>query len=155
MKIEFAKETDIENLEALFSSAYVKMNFKKYGLDYNKDDVLYKLSQLIVDGRSIVLKCVNENMKLLGSCIAYSFPTLYCVDQTAISVIALQADGQLTNYKQSKIVLHLIKYLEKIAEQLKCSRLTINLAVNEFDFSKYLKRNNYQKTDEIYTRRFI
>jgi len=155
MNIEFATRADIENLETLFSSAYVKMNFKKYGLEYNKDDVLYKLFQLIEDGKSIVLKCVNENMQLLGACIACSFPTLYCVDQTAISVIALQADGELTNYKQSKIVLHLIKYLEKIGEELKCSRLTINLAINEFDFSKYLKRNNYQKTDEIYTRRFI
>ena len=154
INIQFAEKTDIENLENLFSKAYVKMNLKKYGIHYNKDDVLYKLSVFINDGRAIVLKSVNQNMELLGSCIALSFPTLYCVNKTAISVISLQADGQLTKYKQSKIVLHLIKYLEKIGEQLNCSRLSINLAINEFDFSRYLKRNKYKKTDEIYSRRF-
>jgi hypothetical protein len=36
MNIEFAQENDIENLESLFSKAYVKMNLKKHKIDLRR-----------------------------------------------------------------------------------------------------------------------
>lgn len=150
MKILYAEESDIQDIEALAQKTFYKMGLDELGGTYDKETFIINTKYQIENNNYIVLKCIEDN-KLVGALFAYHTPQLYNQNKTIIQEFGMQSDPELSTIKQSKIIIALIKYLEDLSKEIGADTIGFNL-MEKYDLSKYLVKKGYKKSDIIYVR---
>lgn len=150
MKILYAEESDIQDIEVLAQKTFYKMGLDELGGTYDKETFIINTKYQIENNNYIVLKCIEEN-KLVGALFAYHTPQLYNQNKTIIQEFGMQSDPELSTIKQSKIIIALIKYLEDLSKEIGADTIGFNL-MEKYDLSKYLVKKGYKKSDIIYVR---
>lgn len=150
MKVLYAEESDINEMEVIARKTFYKMGLDELGGTYDRETFVVNTKMQIQNDNYIVLKCV-EDKKLVGGLFAYCIPQLYNQNTTIIQEFGMQADPELSITKQSKIIISLIKYLEDLAKEIGADSIAFNL-MEKYDLSKYLMKKGYKKSDIIYVR---
>jgi hypothetical protein len=151
VKVKYAKIEDIDVFESHANALNEKMGTKDMGLSYDKETFLSKAKYYIESEDFVVLKCV-ENNKIIGGLFACFMPQLFSDKHTVLQEFALQSDPSLSDMKQAKIIISLIKYLEDIAVDIEADLVAISF-MEQYDLSKHLTKKGYEKSDIIYVRR--
>ncbi len=150
MKILYAEESDINEMEVIARKTFYKMGLDELGGTYDQETFVVNTKMQIKNDNYIVLKCIEDN-KLVGGLFAYHTPQLYNQNKTIIQEFGMQSSPELSKTKQSKIIIALIKYLEDLAKEIGAHTMAFNL-MEKHDLSKYLIKKGYKKSDIIYVR---
>ena len=153
MKILYAEESDIQDLEVIGKKSFYKMGLDELGSNYDSSSFMENAKNYIENDNFIVLKAV-ENNKIIGGLFAYFLPELYSNNHTILQEFSMQSNPELSKQKQSQIIIKLIKYLEELSIKLESDKIGISF-MPRFDLSKYLIKKGYKKSDVIYVRRVI
>lgn len=152
MNVTFANLDDVKNIESLAYKSFYKMNLDKTGLSYDRDDFKLNIKKYIQDSNYIAVKCEEHN-KFLGVALAVASSQIYTNKKTIVHIFAFQALPNLSSYKQSKVIIKLLKYIERLCMDCGANSLAVSFT-HKYDFSKYLKKNKYKESDLIFLRRF-
>lgn len=152
MNVLNANVEDIYEMEAIGKKSYEKMELSKIGISYNTETFLKNIKTYIENDHFIVLKCV-EGDKIIGGILATCYPQLYS-DKYIIQEFSMQSSPDLPVIKQGRVLIKLIKALERIAKERNVELLGISI-MPKYDISKYLESKNYKKSDLNFIRRFI
>jgi hypothetical protein len=144
-----AIESDAPTIEKLTALSFEKFNLKDKGLNYDKKSTLNRIITFIRSPEFRVIICVNQKRFIKGFVIAAVCPTLYDDSTKQIVELGMQADPNLNNVTQSKILLKLIAEIENIAEQEELAVKGISICP-EFDISSHLEKRGYKLSDKIY-----
>ena len=150
MKILYAEESDIKDIEVIARKTFYKMGLDELGGTYDQETFVVNTKMQIKNDNYIVLKCIEDN-KLVGALFAYHIPQLYNQNKTIIQEFGMQSIPELSKTKQSKIIISLIKYLEDLAKEISADSIAFNL-MEKYDLSKYLVKKGYKKSDILYVR---
>jgi len=150
MNVLNANIEDIYEMEAIGKKSYKKMGLEEIGIEYSSETFLNNMKLYIQSEHLIVLKCV-ENQKILGGILATCYPQLYSKSYI-IQEFSMQADPDLSDIKQGRVIVKLIDALEDVAKDQKVDLVGISI-MPKYDISKYLENKNYKKSDINFIRR--
>lgn len=148
MKVTNAKLSDISRLEEIARDCYKKMEFKG---EYDSEFFKLSLQKQMENDNYIILKCTENNL-IIGGLFALVMPEVYSPNTSVIYQYAMQADVKLNKVKQGRVILKLIRELEKIAVDIDVHEICFNIDC-KFDLSQHFSRHGYKLTEKKLTRR--
>ena len=144
------RDAVLEDVDAVIEIAklsFEKYDVKKYGMSFdpNSVEILYK--NAITDKNQKLLVAIHQG-NVVGGLQALIAPTMFNYNKKIISEFGMQANPNLTNIKQSKIILSLIYYLEDYAKKENIDLISFSISP-EFDISSKLIKKNYKLSDKV------
>lgn len=153
MKVNWATQEDITEIESHAETCFKDMGLDKLGLTYCGQSNTNNLTRYVNNENYIVLKCFKDN-SILGVLTAYIATEIFNDNKSVINVFMIQAKPSLKKTTKGRVVHALIKKIEDICKKAKVNTLQIG-AMPCNKMGSYFAKNDYTQGDIIYYKEVI
>lgn len=147
--IREAQMEDVIRMESILKESFNKFELNKFYQEYNKETVLSNLVYYIDNNNFKVFIKIDSKEKIIGIMILIIWPQLYNNNIMQVQDITIQPNPNLNNIKQAKVLIELIKYMEKHTKEIKAKVMSITINP-KYNISNYLKKNKFKNCDNTY-----
>lgn len=148
--IENAEIKDIKDIERLIKKAGFQLNFVSKNKNYSETLTKSSILSYILDDDSIIFVTRDEETGyIIGYCICCIYtPWAASENFKRSTVVSIQPDQDLSEFKKSKIFIELFNKYENWAKENKVDE--INMTINRSkDISKFLEKKGYIISDIV------
>jgi hypothetical protein len=149
--VEKAEINHIPKIEKIAKGSFEKFRLDELGLEYDQKTLFVRLEEMVKSEGFIVLVAkISDEVE--GFIICTEMQTLYSESMTQIVEIAMQPNPNLSYFKQSKVLLSLMKTIEAIADESGIDIVAFSICP-QFDISQNLEKKGYKLSDKIYIKK--